>query len=139
TPQLHLGLVAVQLQSAHWPRTTEAWLNFASIAPAAGKSPAAAVASAFAAGARVVRTAVPAGDDPAIAACRAAGFACAARWRIISGVQPAQFNLTAAGKLDAVWRARRFSAGQWRNPRVRLAVQATVEAAAKRLGLAPAD
>lgn len=129
----------MQLQSEQWPRATEAWLNFASTPSAAGDCAAAAAEVVFAAGARIVRTAVAADDALAIAGCRAAGFVRAAHWRIIAGANPAQFTLPPADRAVPALRVRRFSAGQWRNPRVRLAVQAAVEAAVRRLALASAD
>lgn len=117
-----------------WPRRDQAWLAGLA-AGTQGVDPArlqVLLAEAWAQGARVVRTVVPAADDGRVPA--AAGLRPGPGWLTLAAADPAPLaaftttgpDLAADGPRP---RPRRLSGGPWHNPRVRLAVQAAVERA----------
>lgn len=109
-----------------WPAPGEAWLDGVAGDDAGGDADLETTLRALQAeGASVVRWAVPAAVvlQPAATAPFPPGAAPVAAWRRIA-FDPT----TLAGEEDpALPRVRRLAAGQWRNPRVRLGLQAVIE------------
>lgn len=125
-----------------WPRRDQAWLAGLETGPQ-GIDPAwirALLDEARGQGARMVRTVVPAGFGGG--ALEAAGLRPGPGWLTLIVADPSSLPSPAqapagAVSADPAYRARRISAGQWRNPRVRLAIQSAVERGLVDTGPAP--